>query len=63
MGGVKNEWIEAKERGWSEIDDKYVCEECVHDTYLKQQVRAALEPEFLLRAPNAHLLFAQIVHI
>jgi RES domain-containing protein len=43
MGGVKNAWIEAQERGWEEIEDKYACEACVQDEFLKGRVRAAVE--------------------
>jgi RES domain-containing protein len=38
MGLVKNEWIEAQERGWS-APDTYVCVDCVEDSYLKDLVR------------------------
>lgn len=39
MGLVKNAWIEAEERGWTEIE-KNVCEECVADDFLKATIRA-----------------------
>jgi len=33
MGFAKNEVIEDQERGWSTIDDKYVCPHCIEDEY------------------------------
>jgi hypothetical protein len=42
MGVVKTEWMEAQERGWADIDDKHVCEECVDDEFLQQQIRLAV---------------------
>jgi len=42
MGLVKNESIEDQERGWSEIEDKYVCDECVADQFLKSEIRSAV---------------------
>jgi RES domain-containing protein len=41
MGLVKKRWIENQERGWSEIDDKYVCDECIDDEFLKSEIRSA----------------------
>lgn len=38
---AKSEWIEAEERGWTEID-KNVCERCVEDEFLRNQIRSAL---------------------
>jgi RES domain-containing protein len=43
MGVAKTEWMETQERGWAEIEDTYVCEDCVHDEFLKQRLRAAVE--------------------
>jgi RES domain-containing protein len=40
MGLVKSAWIEAEERGWVEIE-KNVCENCVEDEFLKEQIRGA----------------------
>ena len=37
MGLVKNEWIEAQERGWS-APDTHVCADCVEDSYLKDLI-------------------------
>ena len=37
MGLVKNEWIEAQERGWS-APDTHVCADCVEDFYLKDLI-------------------------
>lgn len=42
MGRAKDEWIEAQERGWSAPDDKFVCADCVEDTYLKSVIDANL---------------------
>src|SRR5215469_18010410 len=39
MGGVKAEWMEAQERGWSAPDDMYVCADCVEDPFLKGLIR------------------------
>jgi hypothetical protein len=41
MGLVKHQMIEDDERGWSSIDDKFVCPDCVEDEFLKQQITAA----------------------
>jgi len=38
MGLAKHAWMEAQERGWSVEDDKYVCDECVEDLYLKSVI-------------------------
>jgi RES domain-containing protein len=37
MGQAKHEWMEAQERGWS-APDKFVCQNCVEDSYLKQLI-------------------------
>lgn len=37
MGLAKSEWIESQERGW-DAPDKFVCDECVEDDYLKAVV-------------------------
>lgn len=42
MGLVKHEWMEAVERGWNDIEDKYVCETCVDDEFLKEQILSQL---------------------
>lgn len=39
MGIAKSLWIEEQERGWSSIEDAFVCEECVFDYALKELVR------------------------
>jgi hypothetical protein len=39
VGVVKSQWIDAQERGWSDIEDKYVCVKCVEDDFLKEQIR------------------------
>jgi|HubBroStandDraft_1064217.scaffolds.fasta_scaffold43448_2 hypothetical protein len=42
MGGVKNLMIERDERGYDDIDKK-ICEDCVGDEFLKDQIRASLD--------------------
>lgn len=37
MGLVKSEWMESQERGW-DAPDKYVCDKCVEDEYLKSVI-------------------------
>lgn len=39
MGVAKSELMEAEERGWWFDDDKFVCEDCVEDAYLKEVIR------------------------
>lgn len=39
MGRVKDDWMEAQERGWSD-PEKFVCEQCVKDDFLKSEIRA-----------------------
>jgi len=41
MGRVKQEWLEAEERGWS-YPDTFVCGDCVLDEYLKRVVSGSL---------------------
>jgi RES domain-containing protein len=41
MGFAKNQMIEDEERGWSGIDDKYVCSDCIEDEYLQRKVSEA----------------------
>jgi hypothetical protein len=40
MGAVKREWMETRK---GMLDDKYVCEECVEDEFLNQEVRSAVQ--------------------
>lgn len=42
MGLAKTAWMEAEERGWS-VPDKFVCDECVPDFFLKDVVANNLE--------------------
>jgi RES domain-containing protein len=42
MGGVKNLMIERDERGYDDIDKK-ICEDCVGDEFLKNQIRTSLD--------------------
>ncbi len=42
MGLVKSLWMEAEERGWHEVD-RFVCDRCVHDEFLKAEVRASAD--------------------
>lgn len=41
MGRAKAEWEERQGRGWSAVD-KYVCERCVEDEFLKQVIRSGV---------------------
>ena len=45
MGRAKEQWMEEQERGWSSCDDKFVCDECVHDEFLQDIVRSHLESD------------------
>lgn len=40
MGLVKRAMMDIEERGWDETD-KSVCEDCVNDSFLKDQIREA----------------------
>lgn len=40
MGGVKSEWMDAQERGWS-APETHVCDDCVEDPYLKHVIQSA----------------------
>lgn len=43
VGGAKAAWLEARERGWDAIHNKYVCAECFEDEAIKAAVLKAAE--------------------
>lgn len=44
MGLAKTAWMDAEARGW-DAPDKFVCEECVPDLFLKEVVADNLEQD------------------
>ncbi|VVP37223.1 hypothetical protein PS893_04666 [Pseudomonas fluorescens] len=44
MGRVQRMWEEEMERGYSSVEDTYVCERCIQDTGLKKFVRRNRNP-------------------